>query len=85
VESNYIWRDFTLQPTKDKSAKFLQALSICRCSITDSWSLQNGFPESSANRHELFFRLKFRKQEDLDKFHSLGFVTTTPPKVELGF
>lgn len=82
-ENNYIWRDFTIQPTKDKSAKFLQALSICRCSITSSWYLTNGFTDSQANKHELFFRLKFRNQEDLDKFHSLGFVTTTPPKVSV--
>lgn len=78
---DYIYRNFNLQPTKDKSAKFLQAISICNCSITCSWSLTNGFPDSSANRHDIFFKLKFKNQKDLDKFHGLGFITTKPPKI----
>ena len=72
----YVYRDFHLQPTKDKSAKFLQAVSISKCCITSSWSLHNDFPDSSANRHEIFFRLRFLYQKDLDKFHELGFETT---------
>ena len=77
----YIYRDFHLKPTKDKSASFLQAISVSRCCITCCWSLNNGFPESSANKHEIFFRLRFINQEKVDKFHSFGFVTTEPEEV----
>lgn len=76
-----IYKDFSLRPTKDSSAKFLQAVSISRACITCSFSLHNGFPDSSANRHEIFFRLKFSNQAKLDKFHSLGFETTEPDRV----
>jgi hypothetical protein len=79
----YIYRDFSLQPTKDKSASFLQAVSISKCCITCCWSLDNGFPESQANKHEIFFRLRFSSQARLDKFHSFGFTTTEP--AEVGF
>jgi len=79
----YIYRDFSIQPTKEKSAKFLQAVSISKCCVTSSWSLHNGFPDSSANRHEVFFRLRFLYQKDLDKFHELGFETTTPAVVSV--
>jgi hypothetical protein len=79
----YIYRDISLKPTKEASAKFLQAISISKATITSCFSLRNGFPDSSANRHEIFFRLRFLFQENLDKFHSLGFKTTKPVRVRI--
>lgn len=59
----------------------LQALAIAKATTTCQFTLANGFPESTVGRWEMFFRLRFRNQESLDKFHSMGFKTIEPERV----
>lgn len=66
---------------KDKIASFIQSLMICRGVITSNFSLSNGFKPDKIQYHEGFFRIYFIRQEDLDRFHSMGFKTTQPSVV----
>lgn len=81
---DYIYKDFTLTRTsKNAAGEFIQALVISGGIITSMFTLTNGFSEKQVTYMSSFYRLKFRSQENLDKFHSLGFVTTEPPHVHL--
>lgn len=84
MQSNFepIYRDFTLTKTSVTAAgKFLQGLASSGGSITSMFSLSNGFPVDKAQYYSTFYRLKFLKQENLDRFHSLGFQTNDIPRI----
>ena len=70
-----IYRDCTFHPTKDASARFLQALAVMKPKIVANFSLNNGFLPAQANKYELFFRLEFNSKDQLDGFHKMGMVT----------
>jgi hypothetical protein len=81
----YIYRNFSLERTSVTAAgKFIQALVLSGGSITDVGSLVNGFPPEKVQYYSSFFRLRFWKQEQLDKFHSFGFKTDDIEQVSLG-
>lgn len=83
MTSEPIYRDYHCRLSKDACAELLQAIAICKASIISTFTLGNGFPEKTVNRWEMFFKLKFRNQESLDKFHSLGLETTEPEVIKL--
>ncbi len=79
MESKFqpIYRNFTLNRTSVTAAgKFLQALASSGGSITSMFTLSNGFPVDKAQYYSTFYRLRFPEQENLDRFHNLGFETT---------
>lgn len=75
---NPIYRDYSCSLSKNSCTQLLQGLAIAGGSITSNFTLSLGFPEKSVGRWEMFFRLRFRNQAALDKFHSLGLQTTEP-------
>lgn len=80
----HIYRNFELTRTsKSTAGEMIQGLVNCNASITDMFVLSNGFSDKQVTYKSSFYRLKFRRQEDLDKFHSLGFITNDPPHVHL--
>jgi hypothetical protein len=84
VSKDFIYRDCHLpRLSKDNCCKFLQAVSIANASIRDSFQLANGFSGKDARYREMFFRLRFLDQADLEKFHAQGFATTKPEKISL--
>lgn len=76
-----IYRDYSCTLSQKNCTNLLQALAISKGSITSQFTLSNGFPEKSVGRWEMFFRLRFFNQQELDKFHSLGLNTQEPEKV----
>ncbi len=78
---NYIYRDYSCTLSQKNCSQLLQALAISGGSITSNFTLNNGFPEKSVGRWEMFFRLRFSNRNGLEKFHSLGFETTEPERV----
>ena len=76
-----IYRDYNCTLSQKNCSQFLQALALTKATITSNFTLSNGFPEKTVGRWEMFFRLKFRDQESLDKFHSLGLETTEAERV----
>jgi len=80
----YIYRDYHSNLSQKACTNLLQGLAISRGCITSMFTLNNGFPERSVGRWECFYRIRFLRQEYLDKFHSLGFETTEPAKISLG-
>lgn len=75
-----VFRDFTLSQLTDKgSGKFLRALAASQASITCCFTNASSLPDY--RYVSMFFRLRFPNQSYLDKFHSLGFETTDPPKI----
>jgi hypothetical protein len=84
LDDFYIYRDFELSRTSVTAAgKFIQAMVLCRGNITCMFSLNNGFPDESVGSISSFYRLQFKRIEDLEKFHSMGFKTTEIAKVNL--
>ena len=84
MKPEYIYRNFSLERTSVTAAgKFIQALVLSGGSITDVHSLTNAFPPEKVQYYSSFFRLRFWKQEQLDKFHSLGFKTDDIERVSL--
>lgn len=77
----YLYREYSCSLSQKSCTALLQALAISEGVITSNFTLKNAFPEKSVGRWTMFFRLRFRNQESLDKFHTLGFVTTEPEKV----
>jgi hypothetical protein len=81
IQVKYIYRDYSCQLSKKKCAELLQALALTRGRITSNFTLNNGYSDASVNRWEMVFGLKFGLQEDLDRFHSMGFQTFEPKQV----
>lgn len=76
-----IYRDLELTRTStDKVGRMMQALIICSGSIVGTGYLTNGFGETSVGYWTTFYKLKFNSQEQLDRFHQLGYKTEAPPK-----
>lgn len=80
---DYIYRDYHCTLSQKNCTALLQALALSKGAITSNFTLSNGFPASSVNRWEMFFRLQFAGQENLDKFHEMGFETTEPERVRV--
>ena len=81
-----IYRDFSLERLgKDACTNFLQNLARSNGHISSNFCLSGAFPDSSARYMSMFFRLYFLSQKDLDKFHSLGMITTDIQQVSLSF
>lgn len=80
---DFIYRDYHCTLSQKNCSQLLQALALSGGSTTCQFTLNNGLPEKTVGRWEMFFRLKFLNQKSLDKFHSLGFETTEPEKVSL--
>lgn len=79
---NYIYRDFCLaRASKDACAQFLQAIAVSHCNIVSSFTMSNGYSEDNVNRWEIWFRLQFKSEEGLAKFHDCGLTTTKPQTV----
>ena len=78
---DFIHRDYSATLAKSKIAPLLQSLAVCQGSIVDMATLNNGFSEQDVRHWEMFLKLKFRTQNDLDRFHGMGFVTEVPPNV----
>jgi hypothetical protein len=77
-----IFRDFTLSRMSDKaSGEFLRALAQSGGCITCCFT--NASQSPSYRTVSMYFRLRFIRQEHLDRFHSLGYETTEPPKISL--
>ena len=77
----YIYRDYGCTLSQKNCTALLQALALSKGTITSNFSLNNGFPKSSVNRWEMFFRLQFLSEENVECFHSQGLITTEPAKV----
>jgi len=78
---NYIYRDYNCTLSQKNCSQLLQSLAISRGTIVSTFTLGNGLPEKTVGRWEMFFKLRFSNQTQLDKFHSLGFETQEPEKV----
>ena len=78
---NYVYRDYHCTLSAKNCKELLQALALCKGGITSMFTLNNGFPEKSVGRWEMFFKLRFWNQESLDKFHAMGLQTTEPERV----
>lgn len=77
-----VYRDFTLSRMSDKaSGEFLRALAHSQGCITCCFTNAASLP--SYRTVSMHFRLRFYRQEHLDRFHSLGYETTEPPKINL--
>lgn len=76
-----IYRDFSFELSKKQCAEVLQKIAISGASIKSSFVLTNAFPEKSVRYITMFLKLQFMTKEDLDRFHSFGFVTKEPPKI----
>ena len=75
-----IYRTFTLSRMTDKSSgQFLRALAECGGTITDNFAIGSNLLDY--RYVSMFFMLKFLFQQNLDRFHSFGFVTTEPEEV----
>lgn len=76
-----IFRECNISLSKKQSAEFLRATAMCGACIRSSYTL--GMPKYSANcldAYTLFTLLRFNTQEDLDRFHEMGFKTNPPDK-----
>jgi hypothetical protein len=78
---NYIYRDFNMTLSQKNCSQLLQALAISRGTIVSNFTLNNGFPEKTVGRWEMFFKLRFSNETELEKFHSFGFATKEPEQV----
>ena len=79
-----IYRNYTLQRlSKDSCTLFLQNLARCNGHISSSFSLGGNLPDAAARYVSMFFCIYFIRQADLDKFHSLGTLTTEIEKVSV--
>ena len=78
-----IYREYSCNLSQANCTKLLQALAICKGTITCNFTLAGGrgLSEKTVNRWTMFFKLRFDFQADLDKFHQMGFVTTEPMKI----
>lgn len=77
-----IYRDYSCTLSQKNCTALLQALALCKATITCNFSL-GAYHPNNLNRCTMFFRLKFSFQEDLDKFHEMGFTTTDLPKISV--
>jgi hypothetical protein len=81
ASSTVFYREYSCTMSSPKCTALIQGLALSGGSIT---SMHSTYREGlKVNYCTMFFILKFFRQENLDKFHSLGFETTKPEKIHL--